>query len=212
MRPEVEKFVERFQSILRKTAKTAISAPSEFDEVQLGEPLLAHLALTDLAFVPVYLGFLQIWDQDHEVEISGAVNEILKRHRYCEEVEQLLSYCLLEVSFASDPDLMFLQTFQDIHPGAPNTILFRRFIVNAYRNHLLMVSEYCRVYQSKLRSEEEDTSLSVRDEFYTYLFEKKSAFGAVEHRIIAELQASHLPTNDQKKMRSRWSIGSLFGK
>lgn len=46
LRLDVKKFVKRFNSILRKVVKTAHSPPSELDEVQLGEPLLAHLAHT----------------------------------------------------------------------------------------------------------------------------------------------------------------------
>lgn len=203
LRPLVEKFIKRFQNILAISAETAISAPSETDEVQLGEPLLAHLALTDLEFVTDYIGFLRIWDMDHEVEISGAVNEILARHGYCDEIEKLLSYCLLEARLGSDAERMFLRTFEDIHSGAPETILFRRYVVNAYRAHLLSVSEDCRVYELMLRSEGPGTSLSMPDCFYGYRFDESTAFGYVEHRIISEMQKSHVSMNSQEKTPSR---------
>ena len=193
VRPGVEEFVARFQGILRKHSAEAISPPSEHDEVQLGEPLLAHLAMSDRGFVPYYIGFLRLWDMDHEVAISEAVDEIMSHHGDCDAVEALLSHCLIEDDHGSEATGMYLRTFQNLRPDAANTVLFQRYLINLYRNHLGLVAEECRRYQNRLKSAEPGADVVMPNCAYRPQFDAGSAFGETERQVISTLQNAHLP-------------------
>lgn len=190
-KPRVDSFVERFQSILREAKRTAISAPSEFDEVQLGEPLMAHLALSDPQFVPHYIGFLRLWDPGHEVYISEAVDEILAHHGIREETKELLSYVLLDGDFGLDTHKMLLSRYDSLDPNAAHSILFRRYIALAYQGYLHVLAEDCRLYMAGLRTEAPGTTLTVPERHYEFQFDQSTAYGRAESQIVSEIQSQH---------------------
>jgi len=93
---DLDQFLGKFRSLLELGNNTLCSPMAEGDEIQFGEPLLAHLALTHPRFISNYMEFLQLWDMDHEVEISGAILEILKAHPADADAQELRKHCLEE--------------------------------------------------------------------------------------------------------------------
>ncbi len=188
LRPRVAQFAERLQGILYSAAKTAHSAPSEFDEVQLGEPLMAHLAIADAAFIARYIGFYESWDMDHEVEISGAVAAIIAAHGACPEVDALLASVLINQRSGGDAEHLYLEAFADAYDAPAQSVLFRRYVVTLYCDQMHFQIDAYRSYQSRLAREGD--AVPVPGEQYACQFAENTTFGQVERQIIAELQSS----------------------
>ncbi|MHA6263193.1 hypothetical protein ACXYMO_08325 [Arenibacterium sp. CAU 1754] len=94
LEPRLAQFLEKLRGLLEYGNNTLCFPMSEGDETQFGEPLLAHLTLTDPRFIPNYMAFLRLWDMDHEVEISGAILEILETYPDDANAKALREYCL----------------------------------------------------------------------------------------------------------------------
>lgn len=90
---ELLRFLGKFRALLEYGNNTLFSPMSEGDETQFGEPILAHLALTNPRFIPIYMEFLELWDMDHEVEISGAILEILETYPADINAKALREHC-----------------------------------------------------------------------------------------------------------------------
>ena len=195
LQDSIDALLHRWRAILEKGNKTASGCTSEADETQFGQPLLSHLAIREKRFVPHFQNFLRHWDMDHEVEISGAIIEILKEHGVCEETEELLAYCLLERGgFGNDMTTLLLRTFEGIDPKAPQSLLFRRFIILNYRSHLSSAAEGCRVYQARLKSGSKDAEDALRYLAYRPVFQDSSKMAAIEGQIISHLQTIQFPS------------------
>lgn len=212
LRDRIDAFLTRFVGILSERSKTAVSALSEGDETQLGEPLMAHLALTDVRFIPMYRNFLAFWDMHHEVEISGAIDQILKTHGWCAETEGLLSQCLLD-PWSFDATAMFIKTFAKINKQMTDSTLFKRYIVTLYRWHLQTAAEACRMHQSRLNSGDADFDQSMtRMMIYQPAFETGTKAGRAEAAIVGGLQALQLGTDAPKPSTWRDRVSGLFGR
>lgn len=205
----IEELLQRLRSIIEKGSKTAVGRLSEGDETQLGQPLLTHLAMRDRRYVPHFKNFLQHWDMNHEVEISGAIIEILETHGMCDEAEVLLDYCLLERGGFNMRDLL-LQTFQEIDPKAAQSLLFRRFIILNYQGHLNSAAEVCRVFQARLKSRAEDAEDELRHLVYRPVLKEGSEMAAVEAEIIGQLQAIQFPQSAASTETPKKGIFGLF--
>lgn len=99
LEPRLAQFLEKLRGLLEYGNNTLSFPMSEGDETQFGEPLLAHLALTDPRFIPNYMAFLRLWDMDHEVEISGAIFEIVETYPNDTNAKALREYCVEEFAY-----------------------------------------------------------------------------------------------------------------
>lgn len=123
--------LERVDRLTRPTQGTW-----EYDTTQMGEVPLAALAIADIAFVPIFTRFLELWDFNHEVMVPDVVQKIVEAHGLCPETEDLLAtrvlrnfdtgcienlYPLLEAhygSFTTSP--LFRRMLMAMHANAPD--------------------------------------------------------------------------------------------
>ncbi|OWU68719.1 hypothetical protein [Marinibacterium profundimaris] len=104
LRQRTKAYLVKLEELLMRAA--ALSRPTlslwEDDEAQLGEPLAAHLALSDLEFVPYYTQLLRLWDPENEVEAGNEVVAIVKKWGMCPETRDLIGCFSLELDGARD--------------------------------------------------------------------------------------------------------------
>lgn len=72
------------------TAGRSTAGIWEHDETQFGEPAASVFALAHRSFIPFYTRLLKVWDLDHEVHQSEAIDAIVRTHGICPETEDLL--------------------------------------------------------------------------------------------------------------------------
>ena len=75
------------------------------------EPLVSLLALQDLRFVDAYRRLMNQWDMHHEVEQLELIHLIVRTHKMCPEIEQLL-YDRATISLGQNGE----EQINDIYP------------------------------------------------------------------------------------------------
>jgi hypothetical protein len=108
-RRRIIEWIGRLEETLRLAETRELSTESlwEDDQTQFGEPLVTHLALVDVYFVPFYTRLLRLWDLSHEVEQGGAVIEMVNRHGITPETKELI-LCYTEVTGSDELGLLDL--------------------------------------------------------------------------------------------------------
>lgn len=99
LRRRTRDFLVQIEELLLLTAtrNRPTSSLWEDDETQFAEPLAAHLALTDIAFVPYYTQLLRLWDAEHEVETGNQVVAMVRKYGLCPEIRDLVGCFSLEL-------------------------------------------------------------------------------------------------------------------
>jgi len=115
-RRRIIEWIGGLEETLRLAEARALSTSSlwEDDETQFGEPLLTHLSLVDVQFVPSYTRLLRLWDMSHEVHTGGAVVEIVNRHGIRPETEELI-LCYTEITGSDELGLRDLLDHKNSH-------------------------------------------------------------------------------------------------
>src|SRR5262245_32933126 len=106
-RRRIIEWIGRLEETLRLAETRSLATDSlwEHDETQFGEPLVTHLSLFDVQFVPLYTRLLRLWDISHAVHQDEAVTEIVNRHGITPETEELI-LCYTEVTGSDELGLL----------------------------------------------------------------------------------------------------------
>jgi len=102
-RRRITEWIDRLEETFRLAESRSLSTASlwEHDETQLGEPLVTHLSLMDVQFVPLYTRLLRLWDISHAVHQRDVITEIVERHGITPETKELI-LCYNEVTGGFD--------------------------------------------------------------------------------------------------------------
>jgi len=108
-RRRITEWIGRVEEVLRLPESLSLPTSGlwEHDETQFGEPLVTHLALVDVQFVPFYTRLMRLWNMSHEVHMGEVVTEIVNRHGITPETKKLIS-CYTEVTGSDEHDLLDL--------------------------------------------------------------------------------------------------------
>jgi len=115
-RRRIMEWIDRLEETLKLAETRDLSTAGlwEHDETQFGQPLLTHLALSDVQFVPEYTRFLRLWEMSHQVNMGEAVVEMVDRHGITPETEALI-LCYTEVSDGDEHGLLELIGHKEHH-------------------------------------------------------------------------------------------------
>lgn len=140
-RERVMKWTTRIENILKTIDRYGRSTESlwEDDETQFGEPLLTHLALSDVALVPSYTKVLKLWDLGHEVEQNGEIAAIVDKHGICPETEDLIYTRVILNPGQRGLDLLrvVFPLLQSVYGDATQSKLFRQMVVTEYAQQII---------------------------------------------------------------------------
>ncbi len=132
LRPRLRKWFERMETALSAAHADGGDTIWESDEVQLGQTILAMLAVSDVSNVPYYTRFTALWDLDHETTQFAETEAIIGAHGICEETERLL-YCRVVENigqWGSEVLAKFLPELDAHYGDFSKSLLFRSIVVD----------------------------------------------------------------------------------